>query len=85
MSESNDRVTEAVELALSKAVPEAGQLDWQAPLSSQNGLDSVQIMNLVMEIEDALDISVPVDMLAEVTTLQELAEQLQHLLEGPAS
>lgn len=82
---AKDRVIEAVEQALSRAVPEAGPLDWQAPLSSQNGLDSVQIMNLVMEIEDALDISVPVDMLAEVTTLTQLTAQLQHLVEGSAS
>jgi acyl carrier protein len=85
MSESHVRVNEALHAAMAKAVPEASDLDWHAPLSSQNGLDSVQIMNLVMEVEDALDISVPVDVLAEVTTLQQLADQLITLLEGRPS
>jgi acyl carrier protein len=85
MSELHARVNEALQSAMAKAVPEAGNLDWQAPLASQNGLDSVQIMNLVMEVEDALDLSVPVDVLAEVTTLQQLADQLATLLEGRPS
>jgi acyl carrier protein len=41
-------------------------------------------MDLVMEIEDELDISVPVEVLAEVQTLNQLATRLQPILERTA-
>lgn len=82
MSDPTDRVRDAISMALEQAVPEADPLAWDAPLTGQGGLDSVQVMNLVMEIEDALDLSVPVDALSEVTTLQQLADQLLRLLEA---
>jgi acyl carrier protein len=36
------------------------------------GLDSVAVMDFVMEIEDRLDISIPLDRVAEVETLGDL-------------
>jgi acyl carrier protein len=51
-------------------------------LTSDIGLDSVQIMNLVMEIEDELDISIPVDVLSETRTLNQLAERLTRMIDG---
>jgi acyl carrier protein len=46
------------------------------------GLDSLQVMEMLMEIEDALDVSIPVNILAEVRTAGELARAVQALLEG---
>ncbi len=70
---------QAIRAALARALPEHRDLDWSQSLTSEAGLDSVQIMNLVMEIEDELDLSVPVDVLAEVNTLDELAVRLSQL------
>lgn len=36
-------------------------------------IDSVKLLNLVMEIEDQFDISVPLNMLVDVLTVQDLA------------
>jgi acyl carrier protein len=69
----------AIRDALDSALPEIENPDWDAALTSDVGLDSVQIMNLVMEIEDNLDLSVPVDVLAEVKTLNELARRLDSI------
>lgn len=69
----------AIKQALATALPELGDVDWDAALTSDVGLDSVQIMNLVMEIEDELDLSVPVDVLAEVQTLNQLADRLTQI------
>jgi acyl carrier protein len=79
MTDTQANIRQAIEDALSTALPEVESLDWNATLTSDMGLDSVQIMNLVMEIEDNLDISVPVDILSDVTTLNELATQLTRL------
>ncbi len=83
-SDSLQRAREAISTALQRALPEHSNLDWQHGLSAEAGLDSVQIMNLVMEVEDELDLSVPVDLLADVNTLDELAMQLARLIEEHA-
>lgn len=83
-SDSLTQAREAISTALARALPESPDLNWQHSLSAEAGLDSVQIMNLVMEIEDELDLSVPVDLLAEINTLEELAARLARLIEEQA-
>ena len=43
------------------------------------GLDSLAVMNFVMEIEDKLDVSVPLDRLADIRTVDDLARCLAEL------
>lgn len=43
------------------------------------GLDSVAVMDFVMEIEDRLDISVPLDRIAEVETIGDLVSTVRSL------
>lgn len=52
----------------------------QSDLIDEVGLDSVKVMDLVMQIEDHFDISVPLNVLPHVRTIGNLAEQLQKLL-----
>ncbi len=42
-------------------------------LITQLAIDSVKLLNLVMEIEDYFDISVPLNTLVDVLTVQDLA------------
>lgn len=79
-SDSLPTARAAIQSALARALPEHPNLDWSHSLSAEAGLDSVQIMNLVMEVEDELDLSVPVDLLAEVNTLDDLAARLALLI-----
>jgi len=81
MSTTRDRVDRAIGQGLKNALPELDRPDRDAVLTSDIGLDSVQIMNLVMEIEDELDISIPIDVLAEIRTLNQLAERLTRMID----
>lgn len=82
MINQNARVEQAIRNAVETALPQITEIDFDAALTSDVGLDSVQVMDLVMEIEDELDISVPVEVLAEVQTLNQLARRLQPIAEG---
>ena len=82
MINQNARVEQAIRNAVETALPQITEIDFDAALTSDVGLDSVQVMDLVMEIEDELDISVPVEVLAEVHTLNQLARRLQPIAEG---
>ncbi|RUT26967.1 acyl carrier protein [Asaia sp. W19] len=44
--------------------------------------DSLAVMNFVMEIEDELDVSVPLDKLADIRTIHDLAVCLASLKSG---
>lgn len=43
-------------------------------------LDSMKVLNLVMEIEDEFDISVPINALTDVHTVQDLAVLIHQLV-----
>jgi acyl carrier protein len=44
------------------------------------GLDSLQVMNLLLEIEDKYDVSIPVNILPDVKTVRDLALQIEILV-----
>lgn len=46
-------------------------------LTGQLGMDSMQVMELIMAVEDKFDISVPIDTIAEVKTVRDFALQIQ--------
>jgi len=52
-------------------------------LTADLELDSAQLMELVLEIEEEFDISVPLNILPEVQTIRDLTLQLQAILERP--
>lgn len=51
----------------------------QTDLINQLAIDSVKLLNLIMEIEDEFDISVPINALADVQTVQELANLIHQI------
>ena len=52
--------------------PGAAGHDADADLAAEAGLDSVEVMDLVMAIEDRLDISIPVETLSQAHTIRGL-------------
>ena len=55
-------------------------LSEQTRIMDDVGLDSMKVMELVMQIEDHFDISIPLNILPDVHTIGEFAEHLQKLL-----
>ena len=48
-------------------------------LVAQLGLDSVKVLDLIMDVEDEFDISIPMNVLTEVHTVRDLAQAIAHL------
>ncbi|MBK0400282.1 hypothetical protein H0I76_13870 [Limibaculum sp. M0105] len=46
---------------------------------ADTGLDSVSVMDFVLELEDEFDINIPLDRIAEVKTVADLAKAVQDL------
>ena len=58
------------------------ELSEQTRIIDDVGLNSMKVMELVMQIEDHFDVSIPLNILPEVNTIGEFAKHLEQLLQG---
>lgn len=64
----------------------AEQLDTQRAIEPDSqivddlGLDSMRTMEMVMELEDRLDVAIPLNMLPEIQTVDDLVKALQQVV-----
>jgi acyl carrier protein len=83
MTDASGTVEAVVRAALQVVCPDVGPIDGNANLASELGIDSVQVMDLIMEIEDRLDISIPITTIAEARTLDQLCAGIRRLADLP--
>ena len=76
MEQNNAIQTRVLDL-LCKKVGAARPIDLDSSVVEDTGLDSVSIMDFVMELEDEFDITIPLDQIAEVRTVGDLANAVQ--------
>lgn len=60
----------------------SGELNAQTDLAADLSLDSVSMMEILVEVEDHYDISLPLNMMANVNTVQDLVDQIKPLIES---
>jgi acyl carrier protein len=73
MGSDYDEILQRLCHHLRKFCPPEVEITPQTNLIDQLAIDSVKLLNLIMEIEDEFDISVPLNALADVQTVHELA------------
>ena len=61
-------------------VPQGLAIDEETDMVADLGLDSLKVMKIVESIEDRLDISIPLNILPEVRTVKDFAQQIQKLI-----
>ncbi len=72
-------VTKLSELLLAQ-LPEPRQVTPETDLISDLALESVQIMEFMVEVEDHYDIAISLEALAEIRTLGQLAQLVADML-----
>ncbi|MGJ7493156.1 acyl carrier protein [Variovorax sp. ZT4R33] len=75
-------IERAIRDALDAIRPGAVGLAGDADLMQEADLDSIGVMDLVMEIEDRLDLSIPVETLAQARTINGLRAGISQLSGG---
>ena len=78
MEDYLDIVNQLFEI-IKPSVKDGRQLEEDTDLVADLGLDSLKVMTLVEEVEDQFDISIPLNILANVRTIKDFALQLQQL------
>ncbi len=67
---------------LQKFNKEGIELTAETNLGSDLDIDSVEVMDLIMEIEDAFDIDIPINLVTDIERVQDLANLVSKRLEG---
>lgn len=79
MAEYNEILTEIYKV-LTPFAKEDQPLNEASELVTDLGLDSMQVMRLLLEIEDHFDISIPINVLPDIRTVKDFAQQLEKIL-----
>ncbi len=64
---------------LARRLPPGVNVSAETHIVGGLGLDSVAILDFIMDIEDRFDISIPLDRIAEVQTIGELTRAIEAL------
>ena len=80
MTASYEEILEKVISELSALTTSDANLTENSELVTELGLDSFKVLDLLMDIEDEFDISMPVNMLADVHTVKDLAERIHAVI-----
>ena len=64
--------------------PEGVEVNESTELIADLNLSSLKILDLVMEVEDRFDVTVPVNILPDVHTVGDFALQLEKLIQASA-
>jgi acyl carrier protein len=76
----NDSIETEIAGVLRTRVPAGTPILPESKIARDLALDSVAIMDFVMDIEDHFDISIPLDRIAEVETVEDLSRAVEALL-----
>jgi acyl carrier protein len=77
-----DVVAQLVTILTPLAEGRVAVIDEGTELTGQLELDSLKVMDLMLAVEDDFDISVPINAIAEVRTVGDLATQIQKIQQG---
>jgi len=75
-----ESILEELYKILQPFVPQGLELEEETDLVADLGLDSLKVMKIVESVEDSLEISIPLNILPEVRTVEDFAIQIQKLI-----
>ncbi len=82
MDTTSRSVRDGIADALSQTVGRRIEITDDTNIARDLGLDSLAIMNFIMALEDEYDISIPLDRVAQVETVGDLAKAIEELRSG---
>jgi acyl carrier protein len=74
---TEETIIKFIKQEIRKLSPDSSDLTSTTDIVTDIRLDSVAVMNLVFELEEEFDISIPLNSLTEVRTIQDLATLIE--------
>ncbi len=82
MQEDSDRVFQEIKSLLGAHNPNGIEITPETDLSADLNIDSVAAMDLIMNIEDKFEIDIPLNLVGELRSVQDLAEVVRGQLKN---
>ncbi|MDB5968147.1 MAG: acyl carrier protein [Hydrocarboniphaga sp.] len=82
MTSSTNDIRVHVTGALQAAVLRPAEIEGRTRIVQDLGLDSLAVMNLMMALEDHYDVSIPLDRVAEIVTVDDLVRAVTQLTQN---
>ena len=82
MTDEDQQVFREVCAILQRSTPEDVTLRPDTELTADLNIDSVAAMDLIMQIEDQFGIDIPINLVADLRTVQDLVEVVQQQIRG---
>ncbi len=79
MAEERDVLQKIIDI-LQPMVPEGTNITPETDLAADLSIDSLKSMEILAQIEDTFDISIPINVLTEVRTVEDLQKQIEKLI-----
>ncbi len=79
MSASYDEVLRRLNRQLETVAEINAEFDESTDLVEGLGLDSFKVLDLLLEVEDEFDLSIPMNVLADVRTVADMAKRIHEL------
>jgi len=76
----DQEILEKIIEILKPMVPDGTEILPGTDLGSDLAIDSLKSMEILAQLEDTFDISIPINVLSEVRTVEDLAVQIEKLL-----
>ncbi len=77
---ADQEVLEKIIEILTPMVPSATEIKPETDMGADLAIDSLKSMEILAQLEDTFDISIPINVLSEVRTVEDLALQIEKLL-----
>jgi acyl carrier protein len=84
LAQVRDKIGAQIIEVLSAMVPSGIPISGGTRIARDLGLDSVAIMDFVMELEERFDILIPLDQIADVETIRDLTKAVEALVRDAA-
>src|SRR5262245_60665013 len=80
--DTEDDVLQTIAAALQPFRKDGAEITTATDISEDLNLDSLAVMDLMMELEEKFDVSIPLNLLPEVRTVGDLTATIRKLKEG---
>jgi acyl carrier protein len=78
----HEAIFQQVVVLLQKYAPQPGPIQEETELINDLGFDSLRVMEMLNDVEDAFDITYPLNTLSDLRTVKDFTTQIQHIIEN---
>ncbi len=75
-------IFQQVVVLLNQHAPQPGSIDEDTELINDLGFDSLKVMEMLNDVEDAFDITYPLNSLSNLRTVKDFTMQIQNIIEN---